>query len=239
MGGDHVYDATAVPATRANLVFDLYKKTEQSLQMPLHHTIGNHDIFGVNEKSGIAPSDSAYGKKMFEDRIGRTYYSFDHKGHHFIILDSIQPTEDRQWEARIDDAQLTWLAADLQKIAPQTPVIVSTHVPLVSAFASYAPDRVSKGEKYSTLTIANAPQVINAFENHNVLAVLQGHLHVNESIHYKGIQFLTCGAVCGNWWHGPRLGFSEGFTIATVADGKLTTRYEPTGFNSVDPREKF
>ena len=239
MGGDHVYDASAVPATRANLVFDLYKKTEHSLQMPLHHTIGNHDIFGVNEKSGIAPSDSAYGKKMFEDRIGRTYYSFDHKGHHFIILDSIQPTEDRQWEARIDDAQLTWLAADLQKIAPQTPVIVSTHVPLVSAFASYAPDRVSKGEKYSTLTIANAPQVINAFENHNVLAVLQGHLHVNESIHYKGIQFLTCGAVCGNWWHGPRLGFSEGFTIATVADGKLTTRYEPTGFNSVDPREKF
>jgi 3',5'-cyclic AMP phosphodiesterase CpdA len=239
MGGDHVYDASAVPGTRANLVFDLYKKTEQSLQMPLHHTIGNHDIFGVIEKSGIATSDPAYGKKMFEDRIGRTYYSFDHKGHHFIILDSIQPTEDRLWEARIDDAQMTWLTADLQKIAPQTPVIVSTHVPLVSAFASYAPDRAPRGEKYSVLTIANSPQVINAFENHNVLAVLQGHLHVNESIHYKGIQFLTSGAVCGNWWHGPRLGFAEGFTIVALADGKLTTRYETTGFNSVDPREKF
>src|SRR5215470_13621473 len=50
MGGDHVYDATAVDASRARTVFDLYKKTEQTLQMPLHHAIGNHDIFGVLEK---------------------------------------------------------------------------------------------------------------------------------------------------------------------------------------------
>ena len=239
MGGDHVYDASAVPATRAKEVFDLYKKTEQSLQMPLHHTIGNHDIFGVNEKSGITTSDPAYGKKMFQDRIGRAYYSFDHKGHHFIVLDSIQPTEDRQWEARIDDQQMSWLADDLKKITPQTPVILSTHVPLVSAFASYAPDRTPKGEKYSVLTIANAPQVLATLENHNVLAVLQGHLHVNESIQYKGIQFLTCGAVCGNWWHGPRLGFPEGFTMVTLSGGKLSTRYEPSGFQSPDPREKF
>ena len=52
MGGDHVYDATAVGADRANTVFDLYKKTEQSLQMPVHHAIGNHDPFGIIEKSG-------------------------------------------------------------------------------------------------------------------------------------------------------------------------------------------
>src|SRR5262249_52966329 len=73
MGGDHVYDAGAVGAERARTVFDLYKKTEQALQMPLHHAIGNHDIFGVIEKSGIATSDPSYGKKMFEDRVGRTY----------------------------------------------------------------------------------------------------------------------------------------------------------------------
>ncbi len=47
MGGDHVYDATSVGAERANTVFDLYKKTEQSLQMPVHHAIGNHDPFGI------------------------------------------------------------------------------------------------------------------------------------------------------------------------------------------------
>src|SRR5271169_5472054 len=109
MGGDHVYDATSVGADRANSVFDLYKKTEQSLQMPIHHAIGNHDPFGIIEKSGIPTTDPAFGKKMYEDRIGKTYYSFDHKGYHFVVLDSIQPTEDRLWEARVDEKQMSWL----------------------------------------------------------------------------------------------------------------------------------
>jgi len=239
MGGDHVYDASGVDGSRARTVFDLYKKTEQTLQMPLHHAIGNHDIFGVLEKSGIATGDPGYGKKMFEDRVGRTYESFDHKGYHFIVLDSIQPTEDRLWEARIDKAQLTWLADDLKITGSTTPIIVATHVPLVSAFPTYAPDRVSPAGKYSTLTMANSSEVLVAFENHNVLAVLQGHLHINEETRYKGIDFLTCGAVSGNWWHGPRMGVPEGFTVVSLRGGKLTTRYESSGFQSVDPRDKF
>src|SRR5215475_3914461 len=164
MGGDHVYDANAVSADRARTVFDLYKKSEQILQMPLHHTIGNHDTFATNEKSGIPISDPSYGKKMFEDRIGKTYYSFDHKGYHFIILDSIQPTEDRQWEARIDEKQLAWLGDDLKKTGPHTPIIASTHVPLVSAFPTYASDYAPSTDKYSRATIGNSPEVLAAFE---------------------------------------------------------------------------
>src|SRR5215813_12584683 len=239
MGGDHVYDANAVSADRARTVFDLYKKSEQILQMPLHHTIGNHDTFATNEKSGIPISDPSYGKKMFEDRIGKTYYSFDHKGYHFIILDSIQPTEDRQWEARIDEKQLAWLTDDLQKARAQTPIIASTHVPLGAAYPTYAFDYAPNDGKYSQLTIGNSPEVLAAFEGHNLLAVLQGHLHINESATYNGIQFLTCGAVCGNWWHGPRKGVPEGFTIVSLRNGKLSTRYESSGFQSIDVREKF
>src|SRR5580704_1541480 len=100
MGGDHVYDATTVNGVRAGMVFDLYKRTEQALGMPLHNAIGNHDIFGVLKQSGIAPTDPLYGKKMYQDRMGQTYYSFDYKGYHFVVLDSIQPTPDRLWEAR-------------------------------------------------------------------------------------------------------------------------------------------
>ena len=63
-----------------------------------------------------------YAKKMFEDRIGaRTYSSFDRKGYHFIILDSIFPTDDRQWEGRVDDAQLQWLASDLKSLPAPRP----------------------------------------------------------------------------------------------------------------------
>jgi hypothetical protein len=109
MGGDHVFDAFEVNRVRAGMVYDLYKRTEQQLGMPLHHAIGNHDVFGVLARSGVAPSDPAYGKKMYQDRIGQTYYSFDYKGYHFVVLDSIQPTADRLWEARVDEDQLRWL----------------------------------------------------------------------------------------------------------------------------------
>jgi 3',5'-cyclic-AMP phosphodiesterase len=240
MGGDHVYDALGVDGTRAGAVFDLYMKTESALQMPLHHTIGNHDVFGILTKSGVAPSDPAYGKKMYEDRMGRTYYSFDHKGYHFVVLDSIQPTDDRLWEGRVDEKQLSWLAEDLKSAGQQhRPVIVTVHVPLVTAFATYAADRIRNGEKYNTLTVANAPQVIDTFEGHNVIAVLQGHTHVNEMVDYKNTKYITSGAVCGNWWHGPRMGHAEGFTVVSLREGKISTRYETYGFKSLDPREKF
>jgi 3',5'-cyclic-AMP phosphodiesterase len=94
-------------------------------------------------------------------------------------------------------------------------------------------------DKYNTLSVANAPQVIGEFEGHNVIAVLQGHTHVNEMVDYKNTKYITSGAVCGNWWHGPRMGFPEGFTVVSVREGKINTRYETYGFKSVDPREKF
>jgi len=113
MGGDHVYDALQVGSARAGLVFDLYQKTEQAIQKKLYNAIGNHDVFGIETKSGVSPSEPGYGKKLYEDRFGaKTYYSFDHRGYHFAVLDSIQPTPDRLWEARIDDAQMDWLAGD-------------------------------------------------------------------------------------------------------------------------------
>jgi 3',5'-cyclic-AMP phosphodiesterase len=240
MGGDHVYDAFGVNGVRAGMVYDLYKRTEQQLGMPIHHAIGNHDVFGVLPKSGAATTDPAYGKKMYEDRLGRTYYSFDYKGYHFVVLDSIQPTADRLWEARVDEGQLHWLRDDLKRLPQGTPVLGVIHCPLVTAFATYAYTQIAGADrKYNTMTVANAPEVLEVFENADVLAVLQGHTHVNEVVGYKSTQYVTSGAVCGNWWHGPRLGTPEGFTVVSLRQGKFSTRYETYGFHSVDVREKF
>lgn len=238
MGGDHVYDAAGVNGARAGMVFDLYKRTEQALGMPIHNAIGNHDIFGVMTRSGVAPTDPAYGKKMYQDRMGQTYYSFDYKGYHFVVLDSIQPTEDRMWEARVDEEQLHWLRDDLKRLPQGAPVIGVVHCPVVTAFATYA-EIVTAGRKYNTMTVANGTEVLEVLDNANVLAVLQGHTHVNEIVQHKNTQYITSGAVCGNWWHGSRLGTPEGFTVVSLRDGKISTRYETYGFHSVDVRDKF
>jgi Icc protein len=234
-GGDHVFDALGVPTQRATSLFDLYSKTEQDLGLKLYHTIGNHDVCGIYPASGVAEDDPLYGKKLFEQRFGKLYYSFNHKGHHFIVLDSIGITADRAYEGRIDAAQMQWLKADLASVPAATPIIVSVHIPLVTAFLSYVPE-MPVAPAHHGFSVANSNEVIDLFAGRNVIGVLQGHTHINESIVWKGVPYITSGAVCGNWWHGTRLGTPEGFTVVTVANGKLTTRYETYGFKTISPQ---
>ena len=227
-GGDHVYDALGVQPARATALFDLYDKTEQDLGLKLYHTLGNHDCFGVYTKSGIGPADPRYGKKMFETRFGPTYYSFDHKGHHFVVLDSIGFTPERRYCAEIDNKQLAWLARDLAAQPKDAPIIVAIHIPLTH---SSHPMEAADGNGF-----INGPETMRLLEGYNVLGVLQGHVHINKEVQQNGIRYLTCGAVCGNWWHGPRFDTPEGFTVVSVADGKLSLRYETYGFHTIDPQ---
>jgi len=233
-GGDHAFDVLGANRQRADMIYDLYAKTEQELGLKVHHTIGNHDVFGIYPKSGIAPADAGYGKRMYEDRLGASYYSFDHKGYHFLVLDSIQPTEDRLWEARIDGPQLTWLKKDLGVVAHETPIVVIVHVPLVTGAASYAPPRAGKENQ---LSVVNAHEVLPLFAGQNLLVVLQGHTHINEVVTFRGIPCVTSGVGWGNWWHGRHLGTPEGFTVVTLRNSKLDWRYETYGFKSVDPQD--
>jgi 3',5'-cyclic-AMP phosphodiesterase len=231
-GGDHVFDVLGANRVRADALYDLYAKTEQDIGLKVRHTIGNHDAFGIYTNSGIAPTDAGYGKRMYEDRLGPTYYSFDHRGYHFIVLDSIQPSDDRSWIARIDIEQLNWLKKDLERVVAETPVVVVVHVPLVTGAASYLAPRPGKENQ---LFVMNAFEVLPLFAGRNVLAVLQGHTHINEVVNFRGISYVTGGAVCGNWWHGTRLGTPEGFTVVSLRGGKITWRYETYGFQSVAP----
>ena len=232
-GGDHVFDALGVGRARADQLLDLYDRTQQSLALPIHHAIGNHDCFGVYAKSGVDPTDPLYGKKFYQDHFGPLYYSFDHKGVHVVVLDSIGITADRDYEGRVDAAQLGWLARDLASQARDTPILVVSHIPLVTAFACYDP-ATSARETHHKDSVVNAPEVIALFAGRRVIGVLQGHTHINETVLWRGVPFITGGAVSGNWWHGTHLGTPEGFTVVDVRDGRLATRYETYGFRSVD-----
>ena len=233
-GGDHVFDSLAVPKAKSLELFHLYDDTQQQLGLKVHHTVGNHDCLGLFEKSGVATTDPMFGKGFFKEHIGPTYYSFDHKGVHFIVMDTVGLTPDRQYEGRVDAEQIAWLQQDLARIGAAVPVIVTVHIPLVTSINSYAPPPPTPS-KYNGMTVANAYQVLPLFDGKNVLAVFQGHTHVNERVEWHGVPYITSGAVCGNWWRGTRLGTPEGYTVVSLKGGKLSTRYETYGFVSVDP----
>lgn len=194
----------------------------------MHSCPGNHDYFGVVEKSGVLPTDPEYGQKMFEDRIGPRYRSFDYKAWHFITLDTVH-IDGRQYKGLIDQEQMNWLKGDLQKNGSSKPVIIMCHIPLVTAALQLVPEWHSLGD---SIVVANAAEVVTLLEKYPVKLVLQGHTHINERVNWKGIDFITTGAVSGNWWTGPRLGFPEGYAVLDVAGDKVSWRFESYGWQS-------
>jgi len=91
VGGDLVMDAALVPHSRADQVYDLWKQEADLLGLPLHYSIGNHDLYGLKVDGKPATDDPDYGKTLWKKRTGaeRTYKHFDHQGWRFVTLDSV------------------------------------------------------------------------------------------------------------------------------------------------------
>jgi Icc protein len=229
-GGDLVFDSNATTRQRGLDVWKLYADTARRLAMPVHTIPGNHDVFGLSTSSGIPATDPLYGKKMFEDRIGPRYSAFEHKGWHFLLLDSIG-IKDHDYYGFLDVEQLAWLRSQLAAIGTRAPIVVMTHIPIVTGALQIVPDAITLAPYY---LVTNSPAFLALIEPYNVKVVLQGHTHIREEVVYKGVRYITSGAVCGNWWKGLRLGHPEGFAVLTVTGDTIAWRYETYGFHA-DP----
>lgn len=229
-GGDHIEDALEASRARATMLMDLYQRTERThLRKPVHHVLGNHDCLGVFASSGIDPSAPDYGKTFYTSRFGPRYYAFDHKGVHFVVLDSVGLTDDRNYEGRVDAAQLAWLKADLAAQPKGTRIIVVTHIPLVTAMQCYEP--VSwLNTPHNWTFIANGRDVLRILREYDVLAVLQGHSHVFEQIELNGMRFISTGAVAGADWRGSFLGTPEGYSEIFISGRQVEAHYRTYGF---------
>lgn len=234
-GGDLIMDALDAEASYVQEQWACFEEAMQALRVPVHHTIGNHDIGGWSHKGRIAKDAPEYGKAYFANKYGQgtTYRSFDHAGWHFILLDSVALDQDSgDYYGWIDDAQVDWLKTDLAKTGKQTPIIVSTHIPFVSVWGQFNADP-RKGEGPKGL-VNNAHLVRKVLGGYNVKLVLCGHGHVSERIelsHFNRTTFIQGGAVCGMWWKGRVAGNPEGFGVVTCRpDGTFTYEYRDYGW---------
>lgn len=229
-GGDLIMDALGQSYGRADSLYQLYDQLTANVKVPIYNTLGNHEVFGLYEKSGISPDHPEYGKQMFLNRMDlkQTYYSFDHKGWHFVILDAIGFTDDRRYYGHIDSLQLEWLAEDLAGAGPEKPIIMSTHIPFVSVvpqLVNGSQEPVGKG-----YIIINSHEVIEVIEPYNVKLVLQGHLHHLEETAVRDMSFVTAGSVSARWWLGPYEGTEEGFLHVKVYPDSLDWGYVDYGW---------
>ena len=141
---------------------------------------------------------------------GEHYYSFDHKGVHFITLNSIivddhwthkrwSSGEERMGEmAGLDNPngspfmigpkQMEWLKQDLAKQDPKTPIVVFSHSPL---------QHIYKGWNFWTEEAKEIQALLKPYDQVNVI---YGHVH---QIQYNQIGNIAFSSVMSTAWPWP------------------------------------
>lgn len=235
-GGDLIMDALVPDADRIDLEWKLFDEGAKELAVPVHHTIGNHDIGGWSPKSKLSTGDARFGKDLFADRYGRgaTYRSFDHKGWHFVILDSIGKADANEpgsgYFGVIDEAQLDWLRGDMERTGRETPTVIVTHIPFfTTVFQTMSGPQTVIG---NGSLITNAHEVRKLLEPYNVQLVLSGHGHNRERIDIRGVTYLQSGAVSGGWWRGRLFDEPECFVVIDCQANGLDFGYHDYGWKA-------
>jgi alkaline phosphatase len=147
------------------------------LKAPRHYVLGNHCVDTLTKEEFTAHTGAAK----------TSHYSFDHGGHHFVILDACYRSDEAPYgrknsdwqDANVPPAQIDWLRTDLTKTS--LPVVVFVH------------QRLDVAGKHS---VRNAEAVRTVLEQSGrTLSVFQGHSHKNEYQQIRGIHYVTLAAM--------------------------------------------
>jgi len=98
--------------------------------------------------------------QAWKEFFGASYYSFDHKGVHFVAIDNVSDAS-----ARIGEAQLAWLKDDLGKQDKDARIVVFTHRPLFDLMPQW---------DWATRDGAQAIDILMPYSN---VTVFYGHIH--------------------------------------------------------------
>lgn len=236
-GGDLIMDSFEADAQRTRLQWGLFTgalKRDNSL--PVFHTLGNHDIWGWNKsKSSTSGSEAQWGKKWATDTLGLAapYHSHQRAGWKFIHLDSVAPRGDTGYFAKLDEAQLAWLKAELDNTPKTTPIVVISHIPILSITALFG--LKDKSLAYSPSNMHEDGLILHQMfaAAGNVKLCLSGHIHLLDRTQTDGVTYICDGAVSGSWWKGTHGTCPEGYGVVELFDDStFAHQYIPWGWKA-------
>ena len=199
--GDLVGGVDTVPPDKAKAQFDRYIGAAAAFQQPLYNVPGNHEhvSFLVPDVDQTHPF---YGKGLYRQLLGPTYYAWDWGGIHFIALDGTT----LPYQERLGDEQLAWLRAHLDFQPEDRPLVLFCH--------------------QSLATLRDAGELEKMLRGRHVLGAFCGHLHRTFTTQLGDIPVDHTGALSGSWWSGPNPdGTPQGFRLVQIDGGKLKTAY--------------
>jgi 3',5'-cyclic AMP phosphodiesterase CpdA len=236
-GGDFITDGFQSLAETVAPRWDVLLQAMSGIKAPFYPAIGNHDY--VAAAPGPGSRASAEPRAQFLERFGldRTYRVHEIAGMTFFFLDPIQITESRiPYRGWVSNEQLEWVKEELARRSPGKPIVLVTHIPLLSAFNQATEGGTAEVPIHRV--VGNNREVIRLFRDHHLVLVLQGHIHVDELIRWRDTTFITGGAVCARWWRGPWYGTEEGFGMVTLGDGRIQWDYIDYGWEARRPKGK-
>lgn len=236
-GGDAIYDALEVSREAVESQWSLWKAAWKEFgSLPVRHCLGNHDIWGWNQaKSQTSGGEAGWGKTLALDQLGmeRSYSTFDAGGWRFFVLDSMTFDDQTAYRAELDPEQLAWLTSQLEATPAETPVVVVSHIPVLTVGTmGFTPELRKRPEAGRMLSHGDAYELLKLLRSHpNVKLCLSGHTHLTETISFGHLNFVNSGAVCGLWWKGRFEHTDEGYNIIDLFnDGTYSTRYVSYGW---------
>jgi Icc protein len=231
--GDLIHDALRVDEAEATGYYELFLQEIDAFPVPVMTVPGNHEIFGIERhRSLVSPEHPLYGKAMYRHFLGPTYYSFNAGGIHFVGLDSVD-FDDLWYYGHVDETQLEWLRQDLMVISEDTPVVVFTHIPFVTAGDSLsgytdeppAPTLIEvNGVTSFRHTVSNAGDALAVLRQRDLTLALAGHDHMRETLSYEteGVQtrFHNAASVRSDA-EAAGLTLQSGITVYSIRDGRV------------------
>jgi 3',5'-cyclic AMP phosphodiesterase CpdA len=125
--------------------------------LPVFHIPGEHDM--LDDENG-----KAYLQRYGKDTKGAGWYSFDHKGVHFIALINVANLK-AGGQGSLGPGQLAWLKQDLAGRPASQPLVIFAHIPLWSIYPEWG---------WGT---DDAAQALGEVARFGSVTVLNGHIH--------------------------------------------------------------
>ena len=137
--------------------FDDADQMLKSTGLPIFFVPGEHDMLDPD-------GGKAFLNRFGKGAMGAGWYSFDHRGVHFVALVNVADLKPGGM-GNLGTEQLKWLKADLAGLSSSTPVIVFAHIPLWTVYADWG---------WGTDDSAEALGLLARFGS---VTVLNGHIH--------------------------------------------------------------
>lgn len=139
---------------------DEFDDADQMLKatgVPIFFVPGEHDMLDPG-------NGKAFLERFGKNSKGAGWYSFDHRGVHFVALVNVADLKPGGM-GNLGSEQLNWLAADLEVRSSSTPIVVFAHIPLWTIYADWG---------WGTDDSALALKLLARFGS---VTVLNGHIH--------------------------------------------------------------